>query len=67
MNRVKPCPFCGGENVAVRIGEKPGWRYAQCTRCGAAGPEIRPGRAEERAADTTQRAAEAWNKREGQP
>ncbi len=66
MTRVKPCPFCGGEKIMIRFGEKQGWRFAQCTSCGAAGPEIRPGK-RETGYEADQQAAEAWNKREGQP
>lgn len=37
----KPCPFCGGKEVAIAEGSTFRWRYAFCTNCDARGHEIR--------------------------
>ncbi len=59
---LKPCPFCGGEAVIneipphkhtfVNMPDCEGFTYIECTRCGGTV-----------AADTTQQAIEAWNRR----
>ena len=36
-----PCPFCGGENVAVHDGSTFRWVYAGCEECGAQAGEVR--------------------------
>ena len=38
MSDLKPCPFCGSENVSHSVGrtgdDKP-WPYVECENCGA--------------------------------
>lgn len=49
---LKPCPFCGGEDVQYRCSEE-GEYYMMCYTCYARGPEM-----------MTKRAAEwIWNQR----
>jgi Lar family restriction alleviation protein len=38
---VKPCPFCGSENIEVEEGSTFRWRYAVCLDCDARAGEIR--------------------------
>lgn len=52
MTELKPCPFCGSDNISDSIGQtgdgKP-WPYVECENCGAsAEPDI-------------------WNRRDGRP
>lgn len=35
MERIKPCPFCGGEAVEKRTGHAPDYKHkVVCTICG---------------------------------
>jgi Lar family restriction alleviation protein len=55
MEKLKPCPFCGSENVTLRKLDI--LRYIECRDCKATGPlnEVRDDR----------RAAQLWNIRSG--
>ena len=59
--KLKPCPFCGGEAEFV-LGEeyreehKQSKDWIQCSSCGIETPYF----------DTPEKAAEAWNRREGE-
>ena len=35
---VRPCPFCGGTNLSVRVPFAEGSPYVRCCTCFAAGP-----------------------------
>lgn len=37
---LKPCPFCGSENVEVHEDDKGFASYVWCFECGADGPPI---------------------------
>jgi Lar family restriction alleviation protein len=57
--KLKPCPFCGGEAKLVWSG---GFRYAECTECGISGNDagsfgLETGEQIDKAA------AEKWNTR----
>jgi len=41
MNKIKSCPFCGGD---ARLGENPeeGFRYIECTKCMASSRAMYP-------------------------
>jgi len=68
MATIKPCPFCGGADVAVHVGTSFRWLVAACMQCGAVGPEIRKmpvddvPLAERRIIDH-EAAIQEWNKR----
>lgn len=51
---MKPCPFCGREEITVRRRD---WDFfsATCLNCAATGPY----------SETREEAIQAWNKREG--
>jgi Lar family restriction alleviation protein len=52
---LKPCPFCGSENIEIApIGE-----YVFCNDCYTIGPQEHGNTSEEK----IQRAIAAWNKR----
>lgn len=54
-DRLKPCPFCGSSHVTVAHQDPEKVQYAgQCVPCEAVGP----------AAETREKAAELWNRRE---
>jgi Lar family restriction alleviation protein len=36
-----PCPFCGGEKIAIAEGSTYRWAHAECGECGAAAGDIR--------------------------
>lgn len=66
---LKPCPFCGGENILVENTHTPSYR-ARCDECGAEGPEEaaycnRPAPTRKIGEDLHRRAfkaaVEAWN------
>lgn len=69
MATIKPCPFCGGVEVAITSpANDPRWRFAYCRKCGAQAPEIRLNtlgvpRAEDWEAEARIRALGAWNTR----
>ena len=70
--RPLPCPFCGGENVAVHEGTSFRWRYAGCEECGASAGEVRiqtcgEGTHEEWESEARNRAIEEWNTRAEEP
>ena len=59
MMELKPCPFCGGENIKMCDEEddrRPGviWHYCQCLDC----------RVSTAGYLRTKAAADAWNRRE---
>jgi Lar family restriction alleviation protein len=38
---LKPCPFCGGENLSVRYdADDPEYTFVQCDRCETQGPVV---------------------------
>lgn len=41
MAKLKPCPFCGGENLTVVAGDADFDTSVYCMLCGAFGPGIR--------------------------
>lgn len=60
MSEIKPCPFCGGEDIIVRPAPKPflgdykrTYKFAQCRYCLARTGEY----------GTEPKAIEAWNRR----
>jgi len=53
MDKLKPCPFCGGE--AAFLGET---QSIKCKRCGGAFIATNPG-------ISRLEVSEAWNKRDG--
>ena len=55
MDELRPCPFCGGEPIAVET--HPGAGYIECTRCGCAMDEYEAGDPDTR--------TEHWNRRTG--
>lgn len=58
MNNLKPCPFCGGNNLEDR------YVYIKCTDCGAEGPPVN-NKCNDDHADFVdhERAIEHWNTR----
>ena len=54
MNNIKPCPFCGWKS---RVHKYLGKWYARCNKCNAYSAPY----------DTEEQAAEAWNRRAGEP
>lgn len=52
MKELKPCPFCGGEDISVSEDTSMG-AWAACAACGSLGPTRQ----------TEEEAAEAWNHR----
>lgn len=50
-NGLKPCPFCGGENVTLKYSSK--WGFFVSCKCTAVGP----------GAKTKEKAEQAWNTR----
>ena len=59
MDRLKPCPFCGGDALLSHDYEGIGSSYVRCEKCGL--ESIRFIRSFEIASDD--RAVEYWNKR----
>ena len=64
---IKPCPFCGGNEVSISEGSTFRWVRVEC-RCGVIGPEVRKqtagsGTKEEWFCDAAARAIVEWNKR----
>ena len=63
--KLKPCPFCGGENLFVQdnedgeVGYKPSAWWVQCEEigCECEGPYRK----------NTEDAKKAWNERKGEP
>ena len=59
---LKPCPYCGSDNIAVQMsryrGEAASYYYALCGNCKMAGPEVSN---EEGEGIAEEQAAEAWN------
>lgn len=67
MNDIKPCPFCGCQNISIVAGSTFRWRAAQCNNCGAQCGEVRietsgPG-ADEWDSKARELAIAEWNKR----
>lgn len=58
---LKPCPFCWGKNIAVRITEE--GREVACKDCGSRGPERLHVHGPATAPATTAAAIAAWNRR----
>lgn len=55
MEKLKPCPFCGGKNIhCADAGHKTNMWFIQCEDCGATFPHF----------DSEKEANEAWNRRE---
>lgn len=52
MTRLKPCPFCGSENVRDNCDS--GYFWVECVDCGCAGP---------RSFENFEWAMEVWNRR----
>jgi Lar family restriction alleviation protein len=56
MEKLKPCPFCGSEDVSLSVGKNgigESLRYVECVGCGAMADMKR----------TIEEAIGAWNKR----
>ncbi|MCK4983705.1 MAG: Lar family restriction alleviation protein [Victivallaceae bacterium] len=49
--KLKPCPFCGSENLTINHDYYPSW--ISCEGCGSLGPED----------EDTQEAEKKWNTR----
>jgi Lar family restriction alleviation protein len=60
-----PCPFCGGNDVAISVDENQGnkWGSAVCFSCSAVGPEVRTGYETYPEASWRAEAAAEWNRR----
>ena len=70
MTEIKPCPFCGGTEIKCIQYDEDGDYFAIFCRkknCSASGPPVDAihGEDEYDEAATTDRALEAWNRREG--
>lgn len=52
MEKLKPCPFCGGENIFI-MDDMCGLNWASCSSCLTDGP----------VKNTEKEAVMAWNKR----
>lgn len=59
MDKLKPCPFCGGKAVLEHEYATPGYSYIRCKECGVKGLTFIM--KFERSSD--QEAIEAWNRR----
>lgn len=54
LNELKPCPFCGNQNIQTLVDDDDSVEYSMiCTKCRANGPWK----------TTDQLARDAWNKR----
>ena len=62
---LKPCPFCGGTDIAISVDENQGnkWGSAVCYSCSAVGPEVRTGYETYPEASWRAEAAAEWNRR----
>lgn len=62
---LKPCPFCGSEQLAYYMDQGDKWGRVICD-CGAQGPDVRTGYREHDDPEKgwAQNAADEWNKRE---
>ena len=62
---LKPCPFCGGADIAISVDENQGnkWGSAVCFSCSAVGPEVRTGYETYPEASWRAEAAAEWNRR----
>ena len=65
----KVCPFCGNDDVQVVETSTYRWRAAECSGCGARGPEVRiktlgAGSKAEWEEDALIRALNEWNNRD---
>jgi Lar family restriction alleviation protein len=73
-NELKPCPFCGGDNLyfhragkplgKIRGGTREEWVNVLCGTCGARSKEFRS--ITETRDELITKAAAAWNRREGE-
>ena len=66
--KIKPCPFCGEEDITVREGSTFRWVVAECNACGAMCGEVRmqtsgAGTRAEWLAASEEFAVAEWNKR----
>lgn len=67
MSELKPCPFCGSENVehyfdtqTEYLSEK---HFGHCRKCGANGPNVWRARNGESWDEIHARVVDAWNRR----
>lgn len=60
---LKPCPFCGGDDMRISYarGRYGIGMYAECTKCGARTRVVWDGKKD----DAEEIAARLWNRREG--
>ena len=56
-DKLKPCPFCGSEDLEDRRG------FIKCNSCGVEGPVFAIGGKHD---DVRKEAIAAWNKRQGE-
>lgn len=40
MDKLKPCPFCGGKAELEHSGDRPAFSYIRCTNCCLKSPGI---------------------------
>lgn len=70
IDKIKPCPFCGGKSLEVRAAELTG-AYVKCNDCGARTGtffntvEYVPPSTQKMYMDAAQKAINAWNERAG--
>ncbi|MCK1144552.1 Lar family restriction alleviation protein [Providencia stuartii] len=40
MDKLRQCPFCGGEDLTIESHSYRTWFYVRCHLCGLKGPEV---------------------------
>ena len=70
MEKLKPCPFCGGEAELQqgqwnRDGSMRGYVFARCTNCKAAARRVEYSAIEAHRGFDEQKASNLWNRRKG--
>ncbi|MDL9982959.1 Lar family restriction alleviation protein [Providencia rettgeri] len=40
MDKLRQCPFCGGEDLTIESHSYRTWFYVRCHSCGLKGPEV---------------------------